>query len=90
MNISNNINELFGFIENSPTAYQAVETLRNTLAEQGFTELLEHQAWDIAAGGKYFVTRGGSSILAFKTPANTNAANGYQIMATRFRIVKML
>lgn len=82
MNISNNINELFGFIENSPTAYQAVETLRNTLAEQGFTELLEHQAWDIAAGGKYFVTRGGSSILAFKTPANTNAANGYQIMAT--------
>ena len=78
----NNTQALFDFIESSPTAYQAVETLRKTLTEQGFCELPEHKAWSVSAGGKYFVTRGGSSIIALHAPANTDAACGYQIMAT--------
>lgn len=82
MNTLNNTQDLFDFIERCPTAYQTVATLRETLLRQGFAELEEHSPWTIKAGGDYFVTRGGSSIIAFRIPADPASATGYQIMAT--------
>lgn len=76
------VNRLLHFIEQSPTAYQTTHTLQSTLAEQGYTELCEHDSWKLASGGKYYVTRNGSSIIAFRIPAQPKAIKGYQIMAT--------
>ena len=56
---------LLKFLETSLTAYHAVENAKAFLAEKGFTALDERESWNLKAGGKYFVTRNGSSLIAF-------------------------
>ena len=56
--------ELIDFIKNSPTAFHAIDNISKRLKENGYEELLEGRRWDIKAGGKYFVTRNNSSIIA--------------------------
>lgn len=56
--------ELVSFIKKSPTAFHAVDNMRNILLENGYVELLEGSYWNIEAGKKYFVTRNNSSIMA--------------------------
>ena len=60
------IRELTSFIKNSPTAFHAVKSIRDILTKEGFQELKESEKWKIEKGGKYYVTRNHSSILAFK------------------------
>ncbi len=62
-------NKLFEFIENSPTAFHAVNNVRTTLVNKGFCELVEGKSWVIEPGKNYFVSRNGSSLIAFKIPA---------------------
>ncbi|MBQ8572712.1 MAG: M18 family aminopeptidase [Ruminococcus sp.] len=59
---------LLKFIENSPTAYHAVANIKEELKGEGFTELYEGKPWNIEIGKSYFVTRNGSSVIAFKVP----------------------
>ncbi|MBR4896984.1 MAG: M18 family aminopeptidase, partial [Clostridia bacterium] len=60
--------KLIAFIKDSPTAFHAVHTAAGMLEEAGFARLNECDAWDLAKGGKYYVTRNQSSILAFALP----------------------
>lgn len=64
------IKELFQFIENSPSCFHAIETIRKKLNDEGFIELVEGRSWQIEKGKKYYVTRNLSSIIAFKIPEN--------------------
>ncbi len=59
------IPSLLTFLQNSHTPYHACENARATLLKQGFVELYETEDWALSAGGKYFVLRGGSSLIAF-------------------------
>ncbi len=59
------LNSLIDFLENSPTAYHAEKNAEALLIERGFTRLLETEDWELEGGGKYFVARGGSSLIAF-------------------------
>ncbi len=61
--------KLFDFIKNSPTAYHAVSHTADILCAKGFTELSESTEWKLEPGKGYFVTRGGSSLIAFKIPS---------------------
>ena len=72
--------ELFSFIENSPTAFHAIEAMRCRLKAEGYQPLLEGSDWNLQAGGKYYVIRNGSSIIAFRIPAKE--WKGFQIMAS--------
>ena len=69
MNIQH-VEELFQFIENSPSCFHAIETIRKKLNDEGFIELVEGRSWQIEKGKKYYVTRNLSSIIAFKIPEN--------------------
>ena len=69
MNIQH-VEELFQFIENSPSCFHAIETIRKKLNGEGFIELVEGRSWQIEKGKKYYVTRNLSSIIAFKIPEN--------------------
>ena len=60
--------KLFTFIKESPTAFQAVEMMKTRFTENGFTELKEDAHWEIKNGGKYFVIRNHSAIIAFTVP----------------------
>lgn len=67
---SNNVKELFKFIENSPSCFHAIKTITEELKNEGFIELIEGNSWNIEKGKKYYVTRNLSSIIAFKIPEN--------------------
>lgn len=60
------INNLFDFINESPTAYHTVAAIKSRLLSAGFTELFLNDPVDIEDGKGYFVTRGDSSIIAFR------------------------
>ena len=58
--------KLTAFIAASPTTFHAVDNIVRKLSNEGFEPLGEWEDWQIAPGGKYFVTRNGSAVLAFK------------------------
>lgn len=60
--------KLLSFIRKSPTAFQAVEEMRQRFLRQGFKELKEEEHWELVPGGSYFVTRNNSAIIAFSIP----------------------
>ena len=72
--------KMMDFIQKSPTAYHAVENIRARLAQAGYGALDESAAWRIVPGGKYFVTRNQSSIIAFRVPEA--APDHFQIVAS--------
>ena len=63
MNISG---DLIDFIDASPSCYHAVANLAAML--QGYECLREEDAWKIKRGGKYYVIRKDSSMIAFRVP----------------------
>ena len=61
--------KLFDYIAVCPTAFHTCAHSADMLRESGYTELCEARRWEIVPGGKYFVTRNGSSLIAFRVPA---------------------
>ena len=74
--------DLLEFIENSPSCFHAVQTTKEILTKHGFTELSEDQTWNLTPGNDYFVTRNGSSIIAFSIPESVVLQNGFRIIAS--------
>lgn len=72
--------ELLDFIQSNPSPYHVIEAQKKRLLEAGYEQLLESASWTIRAGGKYFVTRNGSAIIAFRVPEKT--FKGFMIMAS--------
>ena len=60
--------ELLDFIRRSPVCYHAVANLAERLEAAGYVRLRERDGWSVAPGGKYYVLRGGSSLIAFAVP----------------------
>lgn len=83
---------LFDFIEESPSQFHVVENERRRFLKAGFEELSEAKQWKLKLNKNYFVTRNGSSILAFRMPKNEYKS--FMIMASHsdspsFRIKEM-
>ena len=72
--------ELLDFIQSNPSPYHVIEAQRKRLLEAGYEQLLESGHWDVRPEGKYFVTRNGSAIIAFRIPEK--ASRGFMLMAT--------
>ena len=64
---SNYNEDLFSFLEKSPTACHAVANMASTLSQNGFKVLREGDAWELQKNTKYYVTRNDTSIIAFYT-----------------------
>lgn len=71
--------ELLDFLQKSPTCYHVIANLRAKLSAAGYAELCEGGAWKLEEGGKYFVVRNESSLIAFRIPRRE--FTGYQIAA---------
>lgn len=63
---------LSNFLEflQAPTAYHVCERTKALLLKNGFQALSEREDWEIEEGGKYFVERNGSSLIAFTVGVN--------------------
>ncbi|KAG6131295.1 hypothetical protein E4U12_003803 [Claviceps purpurea] len=55
------------FVNDSPTPYHATQTAAHRLEKAGFQRIKERDSWTstLQPGGKYYLTRNGSSIVAF-------------------------
>lgn len=58
--------DLLNYIDESPSPWHAVEATQKRLETQGFLPLQEGHRWSLKQGQGYFVTRGGSSLIAFR------------------------
>ena len=72
--------DLLDFIDASPSPWHAVATASARLAEAGFTLLQETERWSLAVGGRYFVVRGGSSLIAFTVGQGLLAETGFAMV----------
>lgn len=72
--------ELLTFIEKSYSCFHLIQNMKEELSEKGFQELYESQEWKLERGGKYYVSRNESSIIAFRIPEEN--FTGFQIMAS--------
>ena len=68
------ISAMLQYIQRSPDCFHAVEELRQRLLREGYTELRPGQ-WQLTAGGKYFTTKNGSSLMAFRLPLFPSAGS---------------
>ena len=60
--------KLLNFLDASPSVYHAAENIAKELKNAGYTRLSEAEKWELVPGGKYYLTRGGSAVLAFRIP----------------------
>ena len=68
--MTDRIKELCAFLDASHSQYHARAYLEDILLRQGYAPLAEGDHWDLVPGGKYYVTRGGSALMAFRIPQN--------------------
>jgi aspartyl aminopeptidase len=59
---------LMSFISDSPTPFHAVASMVSQFRAAGYSQLDVSDTWQLEAGGRYFITRNDSTILAFQLP----------------------
>ncbi len=69
--MDNRVNEMLEFLSNAHSNYHATAALVWELEAAGYICLAESQNWELTAGGKYYLTRGGSTVVAFRVPEQT-------------------
>jgi len=68
--------DLCSFIDASPMPYQAVAECVRRLDAAGYTLLREEDTWTLEPGGRHYVTRNGTTILAFRVGAEPASETG--------------
>ena len=72
--------ELMKFLDAAHSVYHAADYLKNLLQADGYTQLSEGEQWQLVPGGKYFLTRGGTAVIAFRVPQKP--AKGFLLSAS--------
>ena len=72
--------DLLSFIDESSTAFHAVDVLEKRLLANNYIPLQESEAWDLKPQTAYFVSRAGGAIILFKTPNNWDSEAIYHIV----------
>ena len=68
------------FIAASPTPFHAVLAMSRELQADGFVALAEDEPWELRQGGKYYLTRNGSSLLAFVHGRDSGPVQGMRMV----------
>lgn len=71
--------EMLDFIARAPSCFHVIAQFCGQLEADGWQRLEEGQRWQLAPGGRYYVTRNGSTLAAFRLPAS--APTGLMIAA---------
>ena len=75
-----NIEKLCAYLDGAHSVFHAVAGLVTELETAGYTCLHEQESWTLTPGGKYYLTRGGSSVMAFRIPEGR--PNGFLMSAS--------
>lgn len=68
------------FMTENPTVFHAVDAFSKRLDDNGFTCLSERELWKLEAGGKYYVKRNGSALIAFAIGSEFKSGNGFGLV----------
>lgn len=71
---------LLQYLNDSPTAFHAVENAAALLRESGFRELRETEKWSLEKEGRYFVIKNSSAVIAFIVGKGDLAEEGFHII----------
>ena len=75
-----NLSGLLKFLKASPTPFHATATIAQSLMQAGFSKLDESLQWRLKPGGKYYVCRNDSSIIAFQLPTGSVVEKGLTLI----------
>ena len=67
-NAAFSIEELFRFLDAGVSAFHSTAAASAILEAEGYVNCPESAAWELAPGGKYYTTRNGSAVLAWRMP----------------------
>ena len=76
----NNTQELLDFINKSKTAFQSAYEIKSILDNQGYTEIKEEDKWDLKKGGKYYVIKNDSAVIAFEIGTGEIEEDGFRLI----------
>ena len=62
------VKELMSFLDKAHSAFHGVALLRDMLEKAGYTRLNEADSWHLVPGGRYYITRGGCALMAWRIP----------------------
>lgn len=71
--------KLFSFLDDSPTPFHAIESIKKILKKSGFINLSEKQGWKPIPGQPYYVVRQDGSLIAFNIGSD-DMSNGFRIV----------
>ena len=72
--------ELIDFLYKSPTAYHAASSVKDMLDNEGFEEIFEKDAWKFKKGGKYYLVKNNSAVIAFKVGNGEIEKDGFRLI----------
>jgi aspartyl aminopeptidase len=71
---------LIDFLKAAPTPFHATASLAQRLQAAGFVRLDERLSWEVEAGGRYYVTRNDSSIIAIQLGVQSPLEAGLRLV----------
>ena len=66
--MQHSVQPMLDFIADSPSCYHVIANTAAQLTAAGYAPLSERERWTLKPGGRYFVTRNSSSLIAFRVP----------------------
>ena len=86
------VDGLLDFLKRSPSAFHACDAVTRELAAAGFSEIAAGERFRLVPGGKYYVTKNHSAVIAFTVPGEgplprswkgvSSLPAGFQIIAS--------
>ncbi len=74
-------NELCSFLSRAHSPYHAVKLVADEMQDKGYELLTEAEPWNLKKGGRYLLTRAGTTLAAFRIPTDAEP-QGFMICAT--------
>lgn len=71
--------ETLEFIDECATTYHVVKCLSDILDENGFIRLNPYSSWKLQEGGRYYVKKTNTTVIAFTIPNKLNLEKGFKI-----------
>ena len=62
------ISALCEYLNGAHSVFHAIAGIEAELKGQDYVRLAENQEWNLVEGGKYYVVRGGTAVIAFRVP----------------------
>jgi aspartyl aminopeptidase len=72
--------QLCRFLATATTPFHAVAEMEKMLGAAGFSRLYDDARWEIRSGGRYYLTRNDSSVVAFTTGSDFSPATGIRMV----------